>query len=587
MSLQVWLPLNGDLHNQGLSNVTVTNNGATVDNNGKIGKCYNIDNSSLTFTNPLSSTCSEFSVCGWVNLNSNFVKNNGLHIISWGGTYSRICISKDGGAVKVLLSNTAMIASNTLDTAVIAGEWNHYVVTFKNGTLCIYINGILDKQIIIDSTSITFASNLVTIGNYSSEIAHGKINDFRLYNHALSPKEVKEISKGLILHYKLNDTKFANANLISDFDTSFLTYSDGTISMFSNQMNGGIQEIVSNINGAKKCLHLHCNSGSSNRQYKTLSVSQGKTYTISADYYSLNAQNPAWRGELNGGNYSWLGASSAYTTPGKWQRLSYTYSNLTSNATIYFFIYCNAGDDCYVKNIKIEEGSEATPWIPNLNSVLYPVFINNLTAIQDTSGYNNNGTITGSLVTDFFSSKYNCALYFEDYTRYISCLINNDLIPTAITMSCWVKSNNTSPKGGYHIPLNMHGTNFEISVPSNGKARLGYVIGGTRYVSDVGSGVLDGNWHMLTSTFDGTTICRYIDGVLINSETRTGALTAVQTLGVGNFPAGTTYGNTQMYESDIRIYTTALSADGIKELYNTSKLVDSQGNKLAREVSSL
>jgi len=37
MALQVWLPLNGNLNNQGLSNVTVTNNGATVDNNGKIG----------------------------------------------------------------------------------------------------------------------------------------------------------------------------------------------------------------------------------------------------------------------------------------------------------------------------------------------------------------------------------------------------------------------------------------------------------------------------------------------------------------------------------------------------------------------
>ena len=45
MSLQVWLPLNGDLHNQGLSNVTVTNNGATVDNSGKIGKCYSIGSS--------------------------------------------------------------------------------------------------------------------------------------------------------------------------------------------------------------------------------------------------------------------------------------------------------------------------------------------------------------------------------------------------------------------------------------------------------------------------------------------------------------------------------------------------------------
>lgn len=32
--------MNGDLENKGISDITVTNNGATVDNNGKIGKCY-------------------------------------------------------------------------------------------------------------------------------------------------------------------------------------------------------------------------------------------------------------------------------------------------------------------------------------------------------------------------------------------------------------------------------------------------------------------------------------------------------------------------------------------------------------------
>ena len=45
MSLQVWLPLNGDLKNQGLDDITVTNNGATIDDNGKIGKCYSFDGS--------------------------------------------------------------------------------------------------------------------------------------------------------------------------------------------------------------------------------------------------------------------------------------------------------------------------------------------------------------------------------------------------------------------------------------------------------------------------------------------------------------------------------------------------------------
>lgn len=37
MALQLWLPLNGNLNSAGAVNATVTNNGATVESNGKGG----------------------------------------------------------------------------------------------------------------------------------------------------------------------------------------------------------------------------------------------------------------------------------------------------------------------------------------------------------------------------------------------------------------------------------------------------------------------------------------------------------------------------------------------------------------------
>jgi len=43
MALQVWLPLKGDLNNQGLSNIIFTNTGVSIDDNGKIGKCYHFN----------------------------------------------------------------------------------------------------------------------------------------------------------------------------------------------------------------------------------------------------------------------------------------------------------------------------------------------------------------------------------------------------------------------------------------------------------------------------------------------------------------------------------------------------------------
>jgi hypothetical protein len=40
MSLRVRLPLDGNLENKGLDIATITNNGATIDNDGKTGQCY-------------------------------------------------------------------------------------------------------------------------------------------------------------------------------------------------------------------------------------------------------------------------------------------------------------------------------------------------------------------------------------------------------------------------------------------------------------------------------------------------------------------------------------------------------------------
>jgi len=37
----------------------------------------------------------------------------------------------------------------------------------------------------------------------------------RIYDHCLSDKEVQEIAKGLVLHYKLDDTYIENSTILS------------------------------------------------------------------------------------------------------------------------------------------------------------------------------------------------------------------------------------------------------------------------------------------------------------------------------------------------------------------------------------
>jgi hypothetical protein len=93
------------------------------------------------------------------------------------------------------------------------GVWNHVGFVYSGSTVDFYLNGekigtstlsstpvLVEDRVIIGSwgfNSGTYGVNTI----YSNYHFNGCINDVRVYDHALSPKEVEEISKGLILHY--------------------------------------------------------------------------------------------------------------------------------------------------------------------------------------------------------------------------------------------------------------------------------------------------------------------------------------------------------------------------------------------------
>lgn len=577
MALQVWLPLNGDLRNQGLSPVTITNSGATVDNNGKIGKCYYFNGNSEIITSSVdTSSWTNYSICCWIKADST-ISDGTWHRIGGVAEHTffqldmsnkdvaRFFISQDGTT-----SGIAVYATNS----IVDGSWHHICGIADNTKIALYIDGEL-----IGTTIRTIIycpkSAIVRVGNtYSGSKFKGLINDFRIYDHALSIKEVKELAKGLILHYPLNNNGIGNLNILSDFDTSFQSYNNGATTLFTNQMNNGTQEIVSNIGGINgKCLHLH-SSGGNNRQYRTKSLEQGKTYTISADYYSLNAQSTAWRGELNGGNYSWVGNNAAYTTPGKWQRLSYTYTNLTSNAIIYFFIYCTQGQDCYIKNIKIEEGESSTPWCP--------YFVDSNMIEYDCSGFNNNGIKNGIIKYTSDTPRYRVSSNFPSGANYINAG-RGAMVTDAITVNLWMKC---STWGNVTSCTEGGGWNFE---ESNGLRFPIYTTDNTYRIaqSSITSASLKNNWHMLTGTYDGLIAKIYIDGeekgsIVCSTTHKDIKYHASNVIFIGaeaannvNTPANNNYiGNI----SDYRIYCTALSADDIKALYEDVGYIDNQGN---------
>ena len=323
-------------------------------------------------------------------------------------------------------------------TPITPNQWNHVVgIQSEEGYCAIYVNGELRVKEYHDIKNMNF--------NYSWPtpiIRNTSINnmcDFRVYDHALSLKEIKELSKALVLHYTFDNSSFENTtNLLSDRVTNFSSSPLGTYSGFSNQMGTGSLIEVRDFQN-KRCLYLKGGSDFNDRCYTAKDVAGSTKYTFSCDIYSTS--QITLRAEGNGGGYGsgWPEVGKVvYSTPGKWQRVSYTMDVLASPRLYLFFIVPN-GVECYINNLQLEEKDHDTPYTSTTRVGI----------IGDSSGLGNDGQL---VLPEYYSFTQDSilgtgALYSagnSDGTAYIKTKLNPSFIAGTGTICFWYKKNTGS-----------------------------------------------------------------------------------------------------------------------------------------------
>lgn len=199
----------------------------------------------------------------------------------------------------------------------------------------------------------------------------------------------------------------------------------------------------------------------------------------------------------------------------------------------------------------------------------------------DSSGYGYNLSTTGTLSLTADSPRYSKSVAIPNGKSYYP-YCNSAFFPYEhVTMNCWFKgTNGTAGYSNYHIPFASVSGHYEISLEgSTGKLRSGLYINGARYCITTNSKTIcDGAWHMLTMTYDGATIRRYVDGAEVSGSSTSIAGTLSggnKLLTIGHYGTDTTYGNQSSWMSDVRLYATALSATDIANLYKVSTSVNS------------
>lgn len=619
MALKVWLPLNESLENKGVSDLfTFSYNNFIQQANGKIGKCYSGQgiyhlNEELIQNN--------WSLCAWVKSST------------W-SQYNDIILCKNTSTSDNCQFYFSIINGATLNLGVNAGSgsvsfnyafatdtWYHVAATYDGSKYALYINGEQKKTGALSTTLKTGMNNLGINCRSTNAAGTGQagdggkwLNDIRVYDHALSAVEVKEISQGLILHYKLNDnTAESTINYIpSPYKSSYSAVSPGwdtskhpnavAVNGWSNGYNGGVSSPSTGyhamwniIDGIPTIVFQNHNSeiGIPNRWLGVssstinISIPAGTKYTISYEQRTLDTLGGY---TTSGIYYKYSSSSSANFHDGypkigqntilnEWQKFSHTFTRNSNvdgtgtNGTVYIYGYNGTESTIQVRNIQLEIKDHATGYTSSSRSI---------SIIQDSSGYNHNGIINGNIQVVPNSNRYsNCAYIVSGNTDYIASP-TLQLPGDAITMNFWFKSSNKSPGSNYHMPL--EGTassnqSYEMSIYSTGYLRGGLVIAGSRKVDNCTSTKLtDGNWHMCTMTYDGSIIKRYVDGVMEKSTSATGTLVTSTQFILGHYGSNTSYYSKEAYTSDVRIYVTALSSDDILTLYRTSARLDNSGN---------
>jgi hypothetical protein len=572
MALIAHWPLNGNLNDISGNGINSTLQGATTDPAGKIGSSYSFANTRIhtaDFNNYLSSN--SYSYCVWINRSSsqneyNMFMGQGLPYFSF----------RAGG--QLFWSNAVNGTQRSVSTSETYSNniWYHFTATYDGTYMKIFVNGIEKASssqpgIMSPGWEVPFSIGDGTNGTWYP--FYGKVNDVRIYDHALTDMEIQEIARAKILHYTFDDIQEPTTNILSDLN----------ISQWSQDNSCTVVDTGTFYMGEK--IYRATFPASGLPRFRLNFPYTPGFYSGSFYYRHVSGTSimPTFYFRESGFGTSY--ASTSLQKDYSWNRIPLTY-NFTTSGTSMFLVY-RTGDhaDPLVMDIcmpQLETKQYITEFttgsrIGQVND--YSGFFNysNIIAEVDTPRWIPEAKI-GTGAYQFFgvggSGTSGNVISFPNSTSQLNVGINN-----AFTISFWIKPVATSAaavirKGG-QFELYVTGSNFVYRVWD--PTQRDYTSTATYSAN---------NWYHIVMMHDGVTTGKlYINGSLDRTITVSGTPSGTSgDLTIGAY-ANRTWSMGGVLD-DVRIYSTALSDKDILDLYNTRAEIEQSGVLYARDFLS-
>lgn len=609
MSLVSWFPFNNNVVNKGTNRSQIgTYNGTySFTTGGKLDKyCLHLGSGSPTIPNPFIGL-DAWSFAFWYKANT---PGQWTDIFTMSGGYNRIEFHQTNGAGITWYSNNttygAPITSGTaLSVGLTNGKWYHICVVYDNGTSYFYLNGTSTITPQTGKTKLTSdGTDLIYFGSrINTSYCAVDIQDVRCYDHALSLKEVKDLSKGLCLHYKLNfedlyePVSSIRATGTQHIDLPGFPYGGHMImeakaSIYENTgtdqdilaNNSTLNLIMANFTGAGKRLQGKYVGWLEPVATDVLTI--GTPYVIKSDF--KEGQQTMY---YNGIAVTWqsgygtsTGLGSGTTTMRIFKALSGSYP---MHGDLYYLKYWKDDELIYdlIPCVRITDAK------PGLYDLVHNIFYTNsgsgefvvTTTIstetprfKDCSGYDHHGSLSNNITTTSDTPIGNHSAYLNNVWCVGSC---PDYMPQ-LSVFMWEKQPSPTTQrflfGTFNSWTN-NGIGWWVDSGTTNLSNLVRVVEASTYSGATAfTNVCDGNWHHIGVTWDGLNYRTYKDGTLLGTT----SITNGQIYNPVWYFGGALYNDEKMqgYLADVRVYATALSSSEISDLYNAKTMIDNFGN---------
>lgn len=604
MSLLAWYPLLANGNNQGLDEENLTTVGAVTYTKGKLGNAAKFTgNSGVRFRRSNFTEQTNWSVSAWVKCDeatsaAQWCFNNGRD----GNNDGWHCyFSAAGTTLYLRIGNVTWSQASTL------GTWYHVTMTInENSKYTFFVNGEQKSTGTVTTLpDYSESGNLMAIGGFvynggNIYPLNGQVQDFRYYNHCLSKKEVKEISKGLTIHLPM-DWGSGKPNIIKNSYT-WMNKATGSNNANSCTITKSVIE-----DDTAPCLNvLKCTITNS---AETAKSSTGIYYAIAAqglttadlvenETYTYSFWAKSDSGIASGFRYDSVIESQTHVSnngfgalDNNWRKHTITFRwTKTTKLTCCFYVTAPASStvDFQLCGIKLEQGDTATPYIPHVEETAYTSKSYSIKYIEDTSGYNHEIKVIGSANISCISPRG-----LGGTTCGANSCINLGTAPKIqypFTFAFWFNTSDLSVNnnrlisctegGGWNIEATS--TNLRWTIGTGTSSNTYKYCDSTKTLTQ-----LQGAWHHIACTYDGMKAQMYIDGALEREVTHYSVATPVYynnsnavflcgEAGSNATTPATTY-TVATSVSDFRMYATCLSADDIKELYSIPIQIDKSG----------